>query len=387
MSDLHGDLITTFTTTLTTSTAYDPFGKVTAQTGTATTLGYQGEYTDPDTGKVNMHARWYQPSTGTFTSRDTMTLNPNPSVQANRYTYANAGPLSHIDFTGHAAVDCNTPYWCFLDGKNKEALSCVQTFHTVMCASGESISRKVGGYVQKMEGNTETKRRSAIRHFMWQMFTAVLINEGFAKVIGDRHEEYSANNPVESAEDQKVNAYARAYARKYKDKIVKMVSEQGFDYAKAYYYRIAEYEGCKNKFFVVGCRTYTATVGHPHRASASGSGGGYSYGNHASAAGRAERQAEIDAACTYGSCTGSYSGHSNTIGSLPDPNADWWDSVMDREPSYEGYSWVSLEKVERQAEIDAACTYGSCTGSYSGHSNTIGSLPDPNADWWDSVLG
>ncbi len=102
VSDLHGDLVATFNTALVTSTAYDPFGAVTTQTGTKTNLGYQGEYTDPDTGKVNMHARWYQPGTGTFISRDTMTLAPSPSVQANRYTYANASPLTGIDPTGHA---------------------------------------------------------------------------------------------------------------------------------------------------------------------------------------------------------------------------------------------------------------------------------------------
>ncbi|MGP4102279.1 RHS repeat-associated core domain-containing protein [Nonomuraea sp. KM90] len=104
LSDLHGDLVATFTTTLQTSTAYDPFGTVTAQTGTKTQLGYQGEYTDPDTGKVNMHARWYQPGTGTFTSRDTATLTPSPSIQANRYTYANASPLTGTDPTGHATI-------------------------------------------------------------------------------------------------------------------------------------------------------------------------------------------------------------------------------------------------------------------------------------------
>jgi RHS repeat-associated protein len=104
LSDLHGDLVATFTTSLQTSTVYDPFGTVTAQTGTKTQLGYQGEYTNPETGKVNMHARWYQPGTGTFTSRDTATLNPNPSVQANRYTYANASPMTGTDPTGHATA-------------------------------------------------------------------------------------------------------------------------------------------------------------------------------------------------------------------------------------------------------------------------------------------
>ncbi len=105
LSDLHGDLVATFTTALQTSTAYDPFGTVTAQTGTKANLGYQGEYTDPDTGKVNMHARWYQPGTGTFTSRDTADLTPSPSVQANRYTYANASPLTGTDPTGHYTID------------------------------------------------------------------------------------------------------------------------------------------------------------------------------------------------------------------------------------------------------------------------------------------
>ncbi|MER5645593.1 polymorphic toxin-type HINT domain-containing protein [Streptosporangium sp. NPDC002524] len=103
MSDLHGDVVGTFSgTALVDSVAYDPFGKVTHRSGTARTLGYQGEYTDPDTGKVNMHARWYQPGTGTFTSRDDWTLNPTPSIQANRYTYGNGNPLVNLDPSGHA---------------------------------------------------------------------------------------------------------------------------------------------------------------------------------------------------------------------------------------------------------------------------------------------
>ncbi|WP_344584685.1 LamG-like jellyroll fold domain-containing protein [Nonomuraea roseoviolacea] len=105
LTDLHGDLVGTYTNTaLATTTAYDPFGAITAQSSVKTNLGYQGAYTDPDTGKVNMHARWYQPSVGSFTSRDNATLTINPSVKANRYTYANASPLTGADPTGHATV-------------------------------------------------------------------------------------------------------------------------------------------------------------------------------------------------------------------------------------------------------------------------------------------
>ncbi|WP_436757961.1 LamG-like jellyroll fold domain-containing protein [Streptosporangium sp. V21-05] len=109
MTDLHGDVVGTFSgTALVDSVAYDPFGTVTHRSGTQRGLGYQGEYTDPDTGKVNMHARWYQPGTGAFASRDTATLNPDPSVQANRYTYANASPLTNADPSGHNSIQLNT---------------------------------------------------------------------------------------------------------------------------------------------------------------------------------------------------------------------------------------------------------------------------------------
>ncbi|MBB5132453.1 RHS repeat-associated protein [Thermocatellispora tengchongensis] len=102
LSDQHGDVVGTFSgTALVDSTAYDPFGEVTAQTGTKRRLGYQGEYTDPDTGKVNMHARWYIPGTGGFASRDDITLTPYPSANLNRYAYALGDPLSLDDPTGN----------------------------------------------------------------------------------------------------------------------------------------------------------------------------------------------------------------------------------------------------------------------------------------------
>ncbi|MFG6200442.1 RHS repeat domain-containing protein [Nonomuraea sp. JJY05] len=148
LSDLHGDLIATFTTSLQSSAAYDPFGTVTAQTGVKTNLGYQGEYTDVDTGKVNMHARWYQPGTGTFTSRDTATLTPNPSVQANRYTYANASPLTGTDPTGHATVIDNGsiagPGNSYSSGVDYQTASNIYAQHGIVVGGGGSSSGSGG---------------------------------------------------------------------------------------------------------------------------------------------------------------------------------------------------------------------------------------------------
>ncbi|MFF3087593.1 LamG-like jellyroll fold domain-containing protein [Streptomyces nojiriensis] len=104
VTDQHTDLVASLApdgTAVAGSRAYDPFGKTTASQGSNPNLGYQSGWTDSATGEVNMAARWYQPGIGSFTSRDTWQLDPNPSVQANRYTYANASPLNATDPTGH----------------------------------------------------------------------------------------------------------------------------------------------------------------------------------------------------------------------------------------------------------------------------------------------
>ncbi|WP_206067675.1 LamG-like jellyroll fold domain-containing protein [Nonomuraea composti] len=105
--DKHGDVVGGFDpdgalSALTGSTAYDPFGTPTAGAGSRIGLGYQGDWADPGTGHVNMGARWYDPATAAFTTRDDWNLSPVPdSAEANRYTYAGASPLDHVDPTGH----------------------------------------------------------------------------------------------------------------------------------------------------------------------------------------------------------------------------------------------------------------------------------------------
>ncbi|WP_374119838.1 LamG-like jellyroll fold domain-containing protein [Streptomyces sp. MBT42] len=103
--DRHTDVVAGLSpdgTTVTSSRAYDAFGTTIASVGTPPSLGYQSGWTDTSTGEVNMASRWYQPGTGGFTGRDTWQLDPDSSAQANRYTYANASPLTGTDPSGHA---------------------------------------------------------------------------------------------------------------------------------------------------------------------------------------------------------------------------------------------------------------------------------------------
>ncbi|HEY0699085.1 MAG TPA: RHS repeat-associated core domain-containing protein, partial [Micromonospora sp.] len=104
-TDLHSDVVAQFSatgTTLAASTTYDPLGKVLTTSGMVGSLGYQSEWTDGLSGRVNMHARWYNPSTGQFDTRDSAEVSPTPdSITANRFQYGDGNPLTTVDPTGH----------------------------------------------------------------------------------------------------------------------------------------------------------------------------------------------------------------------------------------------------------------------------------------------
>ncbi|MBB5868340.1 RHS repeat-associated protein [Allocatelliglobosispora scoriae] len=105
-TDLHTDVVAQYEATGTAvagSRSYDPYGIPDPIVGSVIgNLGYQSEWTDPSTKRVNMHARWYDPKTGQFDSRDTVANSPVPnSANANRYAYANDNPLTGTDPSGH----------------------------------------------------------------------------------------------------------------------------------------------------------------------------------------------------------------------------------------------------------------------------------------------
>lgn len=112
LSDRHGDVVGGFDPADTTlaqlpdSTAYDPFGTVTQRTGSTGAIGFQGDWTDPGTGQVDMGARWYSPGTGGFTSRDSVDTSAGADG-GNRYAYAAGDPLGRIDPDGHSS--CRPP--------------------------------------------------------------------------------------------------------------------------------------------------------------------------------------------------------------------------------------------------------------------------------------
>jgi RHS repeat-associated protein len=119
LADQHDDVVGGFPaadatlSSLGTSAAYDPFGNVLATAGDdRADLGYQGDWTDPATGAVDMGARWYDPSGGRFDSPDPQSYTSGDSVLANQYAYGADAPLSNTD------PDGNWPHcgWCSAAG-------------------------------------------------------------------------------------------------------------------------------------------------------------------------------------------------------------------------------------------------------------------------------
>jgi RHS repeat-associated protein len=75
---------------------YDPYGNITAHTGTATTpYSYAGEYHDTDTNLTYLRARDYDPTTGSFLTRD-----PLENITNSPYAYTAGNPLQQSDPTG-----------------------------------------------------------------------------------------------------------------------------------------------------------------------------------------------------------------------------------------------------------------------------------------------
>jgi len=82
------------------SANYDPYGNPLEQFGTLPThLGFTGEYTDPS-GLLYLRARYANPSTGTFLTRDPFEGYMMRAMSRNGYSYAEGNPVNYRDPSG-----------------------------------------------------------------------------------------------------------------------------------------------------------------------------------------------------------------------------------------------------------------------------------------------
>jgi RHS repeat-associated protein len=87
-----------------TTTTYEPYGKLLAQTGpSGTVYGYTGEAHDASTGLLFLRARYYSPDLKLFLSRDPFPGYTTLSISQNGYAYVHANPVNLTDPTGETA--------------------------------------------------------------------------------------------------------------------------------------------------------------------------------------------------------------------------------------------------------------------------------------------
>lgn len=88
MTDASGKVIVTY--------RYDPHGNsVASSTAIANPFRFAGQFSDPKSGLMYMRARWYDPTTGRFITRD-----PMEALTREPYDYAGNNPVNYVDPTG-----------------------------------------------------------------------------------------------------------------------------------------------------------------------------------------------------------------------------------------------------------------------------------------------
>ncbi len=85
---------------------YDAYGNLLSSQGTTVNpYRYTGQQLDSLTGLYDLRARYYDPTSGRFLSRDTAGIDVSNPVEVNRYSYAQDDPINLIDPSGHDATD------------------------------------------------------------------------------------------------------------------------------------------------------------------------------------------------------------------------------------------------------------------------------------------
>jgi RHS repeat-associated protein len=144
-TDQHTDIVGQFTssgTSLAGSATYDPLGSVLSAATFAGNLGYQSAFTDHTSGRVNMAARWYNPATGQFDNRDSVSVSPAPnSNSANPFAYVGDNPLGDVDPSGHCG-------WFSICGVvhavNSVTDKAVSVYHTATKVATDFVQDPIG---------------------------------------------------------------------------------------------------------------------------------------------------------------------------------------------------------------------------------------------------
>ncbi len=87
-----GDVVATY--------KYDVFGAVRSSTGGSTEYKFTGQQADADAGYYYLRARYYDPGTGRFLTKDPFPSTPIEPMSYNQYIYVSGDPTNLVDPLG-----------------------------------------------------------------------------------------------------------------------------------------------------------------------------------------------------------------------------------------------------------------------------------------------
>jgi RHS repeat-associated protein len=171
---------------------YDAYGNTTTSQGTTTTpLGYDAQYTTPDTGLIYLHARTYDPTTAQFLTVDPLTM-----TTREPYAYAGDNPINNADRTGLASAfeeelpegaPCIFPA-CLPSSVRESLETGVQTVEEL----GENLVDAITGHeAANDEGEQVLKERQAKEAECGEEARAKQLRREGEELLGGRSERHS----------------------------------------------------------------------------------------------------------------------------------------------------------------------------------------------------
>lgn len=100
LRDLHGDIVGAVSPGSGQTASQDFYSAFGERTGSSSKLGFQGQYTDPDTSEVDTATRMYVPGLGRFSTRDSLFGELTRPLSLNQFGYSSANPITLSDPTG-----------------------------------------------------------------------------------------------------------------------------------------------------------------------------------------------------------------------------------------------------------------------------------------------
>jgi RHS repeat-associated protein len=155
-------LLTNNTGAVVGTASYNPYGQTTSTSGTTTPLGYDGQYTDPETGLIYLRARYYDPTTGQFITRDAAT-----PITTEPYLYASNNPLDQTDPTGLSFLSFAEEAAPIVIGVVATGVCVAQAELCVAAALGDAIANSAATGVELGTGRIQLA--TAVKNEVWTL--------------------------------------------------------------------------------------------------------------------------------------------------------------------------------------------------------------------------